>query len=263
MVLFFVVSQIIASIGIAILTVKTSDPWQGYLGQVIVLTGISDLLAMMFALWFYRKDRMRRVYGRLIPAPPGERMHVMEVPLLLFMGAGLASYANILVGMIQVFFQIDEYQNLMEAITAGKSLGMMIFWMGIVAPAAEEIICRWLVYLRLRDFMGIAASVLISGAVFGIYHGNIVQAVYGGILGMVFALILEMSGNLWSCVLLHMGANTASLIWTEIFPWLAANGDSLVVSTGVWLWFGLLLAVLIFGIIYFRKKGQRRGYRAV
>ncbi len=55
---------------------------------------------------------------------------------------------------------------------------------------------------------------VISGMIFGIYHGNLVQAVYAGILGMVFADFLEISGCLWSSVLLHMGAN----IWSLVSP---------------------------------------------
>lgn len=52
---------------------------------------------------------------------------------------------------------------------------MMIFWMGIIAPAAEEMIFRWLIYLRLRDWLKMPVAAVISGLIFGIYHGNIVQ----------------------------------------------------------------------------------------
>ena len=56
---------------------------------------------------------------------------------------------------------------------------------------------------------------MISGLIFGIYHGNLLQAIYASMLGMVFAYILEMSGIIWSCVLLHMGANVWSLIISQ------------------------------------------------
>ena len=103
----------------------------------------------------------------------------------------------------------------MTRITEGKSLFMMIFWMGIVAPAAEEMIFRWLIYLRLRDWMKLPVAAVISGVVFGIYHGNIVQGIYASILGTAFAWILEMSGNIYSSMLLHMGANIWSLLISE------------------------------------------------
>ena len=89
---------------------------------------------------------------------------------------------------------------------------MMIFWMGIIAPAAEEMIFRWLIYLRLRDWLKMPVAAVISGLIFGIYHGNIVQGIYASILGTAFAWILEMSGNIYSSMLLHMGANIWSLV---------------------------------------------------
>ena len=56
---------------------------------------------------------------------------------------------------------------------------------------------------------------MISGLIFGIYHGNIVQGIYASILGTAFAWILEMSGNTYSSMLLHMGANIWSLLISE------------------------------------------------
>ena len=117
--------------------------------------------------------------------------------------------------ILQSFINSSAYQESMTRITEGKSLFMMIFWMGIVAPAAEEMIFRWLIYLRLRDWMKLPVAAVISGVVFGIYHGNIVQGIYASILGTAFAWILEMSGNIYSSMLLHMGANIWSLVITE------------------------------------------------
>lgn len=77
--------------------------------------------------------------------------------------------------ILQSFINSSTYQESMTRITEGKSLLMMIFWMGIIAPAAEEMIFRWLIYLRLRDWLKLPVAAVISGLIFGIYHGNIVQ----------------------------------------------------------------------------------------
>ena len=117
--------------------------------------------------------------------------------------------------ILQSFINSSAYQESMTRITEGKSLLMMIFWMGIIAPAAEEMIFRWLIYLRLRDWLKMPVAAVISGLIFGIYHGNIVQGIYASILGTAFAWILEMSGNICSSMLLHMGANIWSLLISE------------------------------------------------
>ncbi len=224
------------------------------------------MITIVPAVYLYRKDRDRRVFGRLVSNPPGEKLNLGECGLLLLLGAGLAFYVNLFVGILQIFVQDNTYQNMMESITTGYSLWEMILWMGIVAPLAEETIFRWLMYLRLRDYMKIPAAAILSGVIFGVFHGNFVQIIYAGILGAVMAYILEMSGNLWSSALLHIGANVFSLLLTEAAPkLLALEGTpyAAMANTAVLTLYGILLAAVIFGISYFVKKGKKRGYRAI
>ena len=114
--------------------------------------------------------------------------------------------------------------------------------------------------------MRIPAAAILSGVIFGVFHGNFVQIIYAGILGAVMAYILEMSGNLWSSVLLHIGANVFSLLLTEAAPkLLALEGTpyAAMANTAVLTLYGILLAAVIFGIFHFVKKGKKRGYRAI
>ena len=75
------------------------------------------------------------------------------------------------------------------------------------------------------------AAAVISGLIFGIYHGNLVQAVYASLLGIVFAYILDISGCLWSSVLLHMGANIWSLISPDLYTWIIAKKSTGKIKT--------------------------------
>lgn len=137
----------------------------------------------------------------------------------LFIGIGFSQFVNILVALFQNFLNYQQYQETMDEITLGKNLLILILWMGIVAPLAEMIF-RWLIYLRLRDYMKRGAAIIISAAFFGIYHMNLIQAVYAGILGAVFAYFLDITGSIWASALLHMGSNIWSLVFTEAAPWL-------------------------------------------
>ena len=177
--------------------------------------------------------------------------------LLLAAGAGFAQYANVLVAILQNWIS-SSYGETMTKITSGKSLFMMIFWMGIIAPVAEEMIFRWLIYLRLRDYMRMGAAAVISGLIFGIYHGNLVQAVYASLLGIVFAYILDISGCLWSSVLLHMGANIWSLISPDLYTWIIARNPAAIMIL-----FLILLMVMILGCFYFTKRVQGRSKRVI
>ena len=254
-----------------VISLHLSDPGKrspcfSHANDRIWQSGITGMITIVPAVYLYRKDRDRRVFGRLVSNPPGEKLNLGECGLLLLFGAGLAFYVNLFVGILQIFVQDNTYQNMMESITTGYSLWEMILWMGIVAPLAEETIFRWLMYLRLRDYMRIPAAAILSGVIFGVFHGNFVQIIYAGILGAVMAYILEMSGNLWSSVLLHIGANVFSLLLTEAAPkLLALEGTpyAAMANTAVLTLYGILLAAVIFGIFHFVKKGKKRGYRAI
>ena len=214
---------------------------------------------MIPALYFYRRDKVRRIASGLIPAQKKVPLSLLEIILLLLAGAGLAQYGNFLMAILQSFINSSAYQESMTRITEGKSLFMMIFWMGIVAPIAEEMIFRWLIYLRLRDHFSVLVSAVISAAFFGIYHGNVLQAVYAFVLGGIFAWFLEMGGNKWTSVLMHIGANTWILIFSEYAQTLVekAGAGSLLMI------YGVFAAAMIGGYQYFARRGEKRGYRAV
>lgn len=235
------------------------DVTDAYYQWVVVLTGITGILTMIPAVYFYRRDKVCRLAGGILPSKKMERLDWKEAVWLFVMGAALAQYANILVGMLQIIFNITDYQDLMTKITDGKGIGMLILWMGIVAPIAEEMIFRWLIYLRLRDSMRVAGAAAISALIFGIYHGNVIQAVYAGILGAIFAWFLEMTGNIWSSVFLHAGANIWSLLLSEYGITLVMNQQYTVIS---FIYIFLLIA-MVTGIAYFNRKGSVRKYRAV
>ncbi len=224
----------------------------------IELTGITAMLTILPCVFLYLKDRDRRKDGRLIPCPPGSKIGIPDGLLLAGLGAALSLYGNVLLGLLAQLVPIDDYSEVIEQVESGKTLWVLLICMGILAPIAEEMVFRWLIYLRLRDTFPIWAAALISSAFFGIYHGNMMQAIYAGVLGIFFALALEMTGNIWSSVILHVSANVFSLVLQEI---------SALEESGAALFLGLTAIVLLVFLIAvpFRLKrvGKKRGYRAV
>lgn len=225
---------------------------QVYYDNAVLLTGITGILAMLPCLYLYRKDHIARKAGALIPQKTAAgKLTAGEVTLIFVMGAAFSQFANMFVALLQSFIDYQEYQETMDQITGNKSLGFLIICMGVIAPIAEEVVFRWLIYLRLRDYMKMGAAAVISGLIFGIYHGNLVQAVYASILGMVFACFLELTGNLWTSVLLHMGANIWSLVSPYVVQWLM---EKYVLS--IFLMVLLYIAVMVLGTGYFIRKSE-------
>lgn len=220
-----------------------------YYDHAIFLTGLTGLVAMIPGIWFFKKDQIARKAGGILTAEEHLKLKRRDALLLLGMGAALSQFGNIIVGLLQVVLDYQDYQETMDLMMEGKSMWFLIFCMGILAPLAEEVIFRWLIYLRLRDYLSVGVSIVISGLIFGIYHGNLVQAVYASGLGMIFAYLFEITGSVWTSVILHIGANIWSLLCPEIYGYyLSANPLVIVVIMLI------LLLVLLTGFPYLRSQ---------
>lgn len=251
------VMQLIAQAVFLYITNFTGREESVYYQYSIAATGITGVIVLLITIPLYRRDGAVRKFCGLT-APERKRPFTgCEGVWLLFMGAAFAQAGNILMSYLQIFMQYTEYQENMAQITQGKSLLMQVFWMGLVCPAAEEVVFRGLVHLRIRDYLPRGIAAVISGVIFGVYHMNPLQGIYAGILGIVFAYMLEMTGSLWGSILLHMGAN----IWSLVFPVL---GEMLVERemgfTVLGMFLGLMV-IMIIGVLHFAKKDRSRRRR--
>ena len=211
-----------------------------YYQYVLMLTGLTGILAAIPCILLYRGDQARRKKTGILNSggTGGSRISVVEILGFLVIGAFLGQYGNILVGLFQQYLNPEVYQESQAFISQGKSIWSLIFWMGIVAPFAEEVIFRWLVFLRMRDNLRVITAAVLSGLAFGIYHMNLVQGVYATILGTLFALLLEWKGNLFASVFLHIGANVWSLVVSDVMLYLLEHvGAAAVMALNLFLVF--------------------------
>lgn len=281
----FGISQIISYLGVYLLVQRTGGDMSAYYQHVLMLTGLTGILAAIPCLLLYRGDFLRRKETGILHSaavkPPmikteseyapekindgvrssrkisitGSRLHIPEILGFLITGAFLGQYGNILVGLFQQYLNPETYQETQTLISEGKSIWSLIFWMGIVAPFAEEIIFRWLVFLRMRDNLRVVTAALLSGLTFGIYHMNLIQGVYATIMGLLFALILEWRGNLFASVLLHMGANIWSLLVSDVMLYMLDHtGATSVIALNL-----LLVFAGTYGIWRCYKNYRKRG----
>lgn len=220
-----------------------------------MLTGLTGLLTVIPCVFLYRGDCRRRRASGVLSCAGGSRLRISEIFGFLISGAFLGQYGNILVGLFQQYLDPATYQETQSLVSEGKSIWSLIFWMGIVAPFAEEVVFRWLVFLRMRDNLRLITAALLSGLAFGIYHMNLMQGVYAAIMGIIFALILEWRGNLLASILLHMGANIWSLLVTDVMLYMLEHtGAATVISLNL-----LLVFAGVFEIWKCYKNYQKRG----
>lgn len=168
---------------------------RGAVNAVALMIGMGAVLPM--ALKEISRAKEEKQDGN-----PGWKEYLM----LLVFAASLAMGANILLSLIGVTETSQTYQEV-SARQFGVSLGVGIILYGIVVPVAEEVVFRGLMYNRMKHFFGATQSIILCGILFGVYHGNLVQGIYGCIMGIGITYMYEKYGSFLAPVLFHSVAN--------------------------------------------------------
>lgn len=109
----------------------------------------------------------------------------------------------------------------------------------VMAPVLEEIVCRGLMYTRLKKGLPVIAAAIITSLVFGTVHGTVIWAIYTFIFSMVLIWVFERFQSLTACILLHMAYNLSGMALSYIPQ--EAGGVVLVLFV-----VGIVVAVLMY-----------------
>jgi membrane protease YdiL (CAAX protease family) len=131
---------------------------------------------------------------------------------------------------------------------SGLLTGLAVY--GLLTPFCEELLFRGTVYGRLRTDLGPRSAAALSGALFGIWHGNLTQGIYGALMGFLFAVAYEKSAHFAVPFLLHAGVNALFLL---LMAGGTYEGLCSPAFCGVFL---LLSAAGFFGLYRTRKSGR-------
>ena len=186
-------------------------------------------------------------WAELQPARP----QALEYVLLLVCAVSMALGINLLLTLTGLTGVSENYTEI-SARQYGVAFGLGLVLYGVVSPIAEETVFRGLIYNRMKGHMRAGAAIVLCGMLFGIYHGNLVQAIYGCVLGIGITLMYEWFGSIAAPILFHGAANVgvfAVSYGKEIFQGTA----SLVCCIGL-----LGISVACFILIGRKKLGVSR-----
>ncbi|MDE6387424.1 MAG: CPBP family intramembrane metalloprotease [Lachnospiraceae bacterium] len=137
----------------------------------------------------------------------GDGLHkaaTMGLTIVLAVTASLG--LNILLTLTGLVGMSEEYGEVADR-QYGVAFGAGMILYGLISPIAEEIVFRGLIFNRMRRYFPHMAAVIASGVLFGIYHGNVVQGLYGGCMGILMAYLYERSHSFVVPCLFHATAN--------------------------------------------------------
>ncbi|MCM1259212.1 MAG: CPBP family intramembrane metalloprotease [Roseburia sp.] len=195
---------------------------------------ITSVAVLPFLWSFYRQDAISR----------GEHLGKKEIALtkqeggevfLLFLAGGCFALAwNNVLGMVHISDYSASYEQIRETFYIGEFF-MEFVAVCLLAPLAEELLYRGIVYKRAKFFFGVWPGILISAVLFGIVHMNLVQFIYAAVFGVLLGFFVEKTGKIHSAAAAHAAANLTSLLRgeTEIFGFMTGSIPVMVLVTVV------------------------------
>ncbi len=101
---------------------------------------------------------------------------------------------------------MQQYEVAAEALEGGNAVVALLATV-VVAPLAEEVVFRGMVYSRFRAGMSVLVALLLECALFAVMHGALLWIIYAFALAVVMTLLVETCGSLYASIAFHMAFN--------------------------------------------------------
>lgn len=253
------------------------------------ITGLIIVLALVFRVSF-----SLNIIGNMVLS-----QMILLVPALIFALASLKNESsqglNSMLGFhkikISSFFMIILFTILvMPMISAINAISMifvdntvdamagdilkmpfpvMLFFTGMFGPFCEEFVFRGIIFRGYKNSGSVFWSIFWSALLFGLMHMNFNQAAYAIAIGIMFALLVEATGSLWSSVFAHMFFNSEQVCLMYIVNHLrpeaynssadsALTTDTLIAVIGPYLIIGVIGTALAVCVLVWLAKNEGR-----
>lgn len=192
-----------------------------FMSHLTLITSAVAFFVIPFFWLMYKKDS---AYEKTLGIIQEEKAPIWKYAVII----GLAIVACIGLNNLIVLGNVAAYSGTYEETTAAlykESFFMQLIGLGILVPIAEEFMFRGIIYKRLSFITRKGKAMMLSALMFGLYHGNLVQAIYGFILGYLAVYIYEKYGSLKASILFHSVINLTSVIGTKygLYTWIFGN----------------------------------------
>ena len=207
--IYYLVNQCVVILGMSMIqlclpNLQADSMTEMYLRTAVQMTGM--FLAAFSLLPFYKRETKN--FEKTEEKQGENTLSVKKGFLILFMGALFSLGLNFMFSVLG-FLQSSSSYNQVAQRQFSLPLWLAFLFYGILSPWAEELVFRGVFYRVLKRNMTEAAAVLGSALMFGVFHGNLVQFLYGSMMGVVMALLYGRFQNLLAPVLFHGAANIA------------------------------------------------------
>ena len=198
-------------------------------GAVIAVTGvniplwgsylISQAIVLLPALVYVAVHKIN-----IIACMPYRKLRISDGLLSLLIGYTLIPLM-LFINSVSGLFSTNYVQGSVQELVA-YPFWLQLLIIAVLPACVEEFVFRGLIYHSYRK-NGILGAAVLSGLVFGLMHLNINQLSYAAVMGIIFALLVEATGSMYSSMLAHFAANSYSVILMQLVS-MTSGGSELL-----------------------------------
>ncbi len=182
------------------------------------------------------------------------KLSVLLCMLVLMAGAQMVN--SLWVSALEAFLNLfgKSALELLESVSGNSDTFSMFVYASVLAPLSEEILFRGYVLRALRPY-GKRFSILLSAVLFAAFHGNLLQAPYAFLAGLVLGYAAAEYSILWAVVLHVFNNFVLADLLTRLFEQLPAMAADII----SWVLFGGCAVASI--VILVAKRKEVSAYR--
>lgn len=211
LVIYHVVSDIVVGFGYSFFTEEQIEALSYYFFDTVicVLTCI-----LLFAVYYftYRKND-----GLVLADTKMPKWLIVPFAIIVTLGMGLVSslwldFAYTQLANVPFIAQsIESFDSAWSTIGEDPYIWVCLSVV-IFGPIAEELLFRGIIHNSIKKVCNPYVAIVLSGLMFGIWHGEFVQTVYTTFFGIALAVVYEYSGSLWVPIGMHILNNFTSTL---------------------------------------------------
>lgn len=247
------------SLLISSIPAKGMAEWVAGNSQLLSATinGLAAVLGVLFVLQDFLKEVavtgeididsgvIKQLIGWIKNGIKHNKDKAFQLAAVVSLGITSALGFNILIELFSI--QSEKYSHVEEVqYSVPLWLGLILY--GLISPITEEMVFRGITYNRMKRFFGVVPCIIVTSLLFGGFHANLPQFLYGTIMGVLMALVYEWVKSFAAPLLLHMAANIVVFVLSFV------SGEMPIVNWLMGAVFILLTTVLIGYLFYKRSK---------
>ena len=211
LVIYDVVSDIVGGFGYSFFTEEQIEVLSYYFFDTVIC--VVTCILLFFVYYF----TSRKKTGLVLADAKMPKWLIVPFAIIITLGMGLVSSLWLDFAYTQLANVPFVAQSVESFDSAWSTIGedpyiWVCLSVVIFGPIAEELLFRGIIHNSIKKVCNPYVAIVLSGLMFGIWHGEFVQTVYTTFFGIALAVVYEYSGSLWVPIGMHILNNFTSTL---------------------------------------------------